>query len=80
MMEMSILSKESGSMVYLTESALLNQKIQEVFKHLHMENQKEGLYGGKIKLMEQEYHGNTMVMVKVMVFFESIIVSSNNAM
>ncbi len=67
-------------MVYLTESALLIKKIEEVYIHLHLEKNMEGLDGLKIKMMEQEYPGNTMIMVKVKVFIENIIVSSNNAM
>ncbi len=67
-------------MVYRTESALLIHNIEEVFTHLHMEKNMVGLDGGKIKMMEQEYLGNTVIMVKIKVFIESIIVSSNNAM
>ena len=67
-------------MVYLTESALLIDKIEEVYTHLHMENHMEGLHGGKIKMMEKEYLGNTVIMVNPKVFIDSIIVSSNNAM
>jgi hypothetical protein len=67
-------------MVYRTESALLIKKIEEVSTHLHMETQKEDLHGGKIKMMEQEYLKNTLIMVNVKLFVESIIVSSNNAM
>ena len=40
----------------------------------------EVLHGGKKNKMEQGTLRNTMIMVKVKVFIESIIVSSNNAM
>jgi hypothetical protein len=76
----SILSKESGSMVYRMESALLIDKIEEVYTHLHMENQMEALHGGRGKMMEEEDLRNTVIMVNPKVLFESIIVSSNNAM
>ncbi len=66
--------------MYLTESALLIEKIEEVFAHLHMENHMVGLDGRKIKMMEEEDLGNTMIMVNPKVLFECIIVSSNNAM
>jgi hypothetical protein len=45
-----------------------------------MENHMVGLDGGKLKMMEQDYLLNTLIMVMVKVFFDSIIVSSNNAM
>jgi hypothetical protein len=45
-----------------------------------MDNQMEGLVGGKINKMEQEYLGNMMIMVNVKVFIESFIVTRNNAM
>ena len=67
-------------MVYLTESALLTEQIEEVFTHLHMEKNMVGLDGLKINMMEQGNLGNTMIMMNVKVFIESIIVSSNNAM
>ena len=66
--------------MYRMDYAFLIQKIEEVSTHLHMENQKEDLHGGKINKMEQEYLMNTMIMVIVKVFIESIIASSNNAM
>ncbi len=67
-------------MVYRKESALLNQKIEEVFKHLHMENHMVGLDGLKINKMEEDTFVNTLIMVNVKVFIDIIIVSSNNAM
>jgi hypothetical protein len=45
-----------------------------------MENHMEVLHGGKIKIMEEDNHQNTMIMVKIKVFIDGIIVSSNNAM
>ena len=80
MMGKSILSKESGLMVYRTESALLIKKTEEVYTHLHMENQKEDLHGAKLKMVEEEYLVNTMMMMYPKVLFDAIVVSSNNAM
>jgi hypothetical protein len=80
LMTKSLLSKESGLMMYRMESAFLNQKIEEVFKHLHMENQKEDLHGLKINKLELEVLLNTMIMMMLKVLIDSIIVSSNNAM
>ena len=76
----SILSKESGLIMYRMESALLNQKIEEVFTLLHMEKNMVGLDGGNQNKMEKDALGNTVIMVEVKVFVECIIVSSNNAM
>jgi hypothetical protein len=80
MMGKSILSKESGSMVSLMESALLILRIVEVFSHLYMEKKMVALDGAKLNKMEQDTLGNTMIMMNVKVFIESIIVISNNAM
>jgi len=45
-----------------------------------MEYQMEAQDGRKIKKMEKEHHGNTLIMVNPKVFIDSIIVTSNNAM
>ena len=45
-----------------------------------MEKNMEGLNGGKEKMMEQDILVNTMIMVNIKVFIESIIVTPMNAM
>ena len=54
--------------------------MEEVYTHLHMENNIKGRNGGKINLMEQDILMNTMIMVNQKVFIESIIVTPMNAM
>ena len=75
-----ILSKASGSMVYLTESALLTQKIEEVSIHLLMEYYTEDQYGGKIKKLDQGHLENFRIEENQKEYFEYIMVTIKNAM
>jgi hypothetical protein len=45
-----------------------------------MENNMEALNGMKLNIVEKEYLGNTLIMVKLKVFNECIIVTAMNAM
>jgi hypothetical protein len=54
--------------------------MEEVYTHLHMENNIKGRNGLKIKKMEEDFLTNTLIMVKQKVFIESIIVTPKNAM